>query len=196
MAMAHSVGKPFHLISDTEAGEACARPSDKVGGALHTAAFADQRRVDAAGGSARKPWHWAYTRKFKKSNNKIWIKWFFSFRIPSCSVAHKGSRPCCRLPRQLWNGYEQFYTGFLSGNSSSIISELGLQFSQRILLADFVKSPTCQYWFFGYSEVPKQKNSLSFSIKSPKLDCRQVGQPCWAEYLPCRDVPFMIIACE
>lgn len=50
MVMAHSVGKAFHLISDTEAGEECARPSDTGGGALHTAAFADQRRMDAAGG--------------------------------------------------------------------------------------------------------------------------------------------------
>lgn len=50
MAMAHSVGKPFHLISDME--EVFARPSDKVGGALRMAAFANQRLVDTAGG----PW--------------------------------------------------------------------------------------------------------------------------------------------
>lgn len=32
MAMARSVAKAFHLISDTEAGEACERPDDKEGG--------------------------------------------------------------------------------------------------------------------------------------------------------------------
>lgn len=36
MAMALSVAKAFHLISDTEAGEACERPDDKGGGGLHT----------------------------------------------------------------------------------------------------------------------------------------------------------------
>lgn len=36
MAMAHSVGKPFHLISDTETIEACTRPSDRGGEGLYT----------------------------------------------------------------------------------------------------------------------------------------------------------------
>lgn len=44
MAMAHSVGKPFHLISDAEAGEACTRRRDKRGGALHTPAAPTERR--------------------------------------------------------------------------------------------------------------------------------------------------------
>lgn len=80
MAMAHSGAKPFHLISDTEASEACARPSDKVGGALH---MAEQRLVDTVWVRVKAVVLSVHKQVKKKSNNKIWIS------IPSRSGEQK-----------------------------------------------------------------------------------------------------------
>lgn len=142
-----------------------------------------------------KPSCWAYIRKFlkKKSNNKIRIKLFF---FPQNTQPLSGVQRKQAL-LQIAPSAVKWRRTILHWIPIKRLQLYNIKVGVAIFSADpacwFCKEPNLPILIFAYSEVPKQKNSLSFSIKSLKLDCRQVSQPCRAKYVPGRDIKSLLL---